>query len=397
MPYMRHYQRRITDMAKKRIAILSIYYHNWNFGALLQSYALNQVLRAMGFNAEHIRFCYAQPAPKTAPLTKRIRTFLTRHRISAHLIERFFCLKDKDIKNRKSFYAFHDKDIHGSMCCYDAVTAKKLNENYDIFITGSDQVWNPEFWSDQLLRIFGLTFVNSDKKKISYAASIGSEKTAIGKEALYQEIMDSIDYISVREKAAKDFLQPLTNKKIQVVLDPTLLLSIAQWAEVAGERIISGKYIFSYFLEEKQPHNNQLIAIADAIKLPNYCVAKIQNLYTRTNLDSIITDAGPKEFLNYIQNAEYIITNSFHGLIFSIIFRKNFWVFNRYNEWEKDAANHRITDLLHILGLSDRLLQDDEYPKLEKIKQEIDYESVEERLDELRKKSMDWLRDALYC
>lgn len=382
-------------MNRKKAAVFSIYYHNWNFGALLQSYALNQILRNMGIEAEHIRFCYAEPAVEKSPLRKRIRTVLTRHRISAHLLERFFCIKEHDLKNRWNFYKFHNRKVHGSICCFDSITAPKTNRRYDIFITGSDQVWNPEFWSDRLLRAFGLVFVEEDKRTLSYAASIGSEKAAKGKEQLYREILSSIDYISVREKAAKDFLQPLTDKDIQVVLDPTMLLSAARWNFVTAKRLVRKRYIFSYFLEEKYPHNELVFKLATRMDLPMVCISKIQNLYIRPYIDQQILDAGPEEFLSYIKNAECIITNSFHGTVFSILFQKEFWVIKRYREHEKDAANHRVTELLKEFGLMDRLLRDDEVPDPKRMHQKINYKSVNERLRELRKESIDWLQHAL--
>ncbi len=382
-------------MNRKKAAVFSIYYHNWNFGALLQSYALNQVLRNMGIEAEHIRFCYAEPASEKSRIRKRIRTVLTRHRISAHILERFFCIREHDIKNRWNFYHFHDREIHGSVCCYDAVTASKTNRRYDIFVTGSDQVWNPEFWSDRLLRAFGLTFVETDKKTLSYAASIGSEKAARGKEQLYREMLRSIDYISVREKAAKDFLQPLTEKNIEVVLDPTMLLNVDRWSFVTANRLVREKYIFSYFLEEKYPHSDLVTGLADRMGLPMVCISKKQNLYTRSDIDLQILDAGPREFLSYIKNAECIITNSFHGTVFSILFHKEFWVIKRYREQEKDAANHRVTELLNEFGLMDRLLEDTEVPDSERLHHKINYAHVETQLRELRKKSIDWLQYAL--
>lgn len=256
-------------------------------------------------------------------------------------------------------------------------------------------MWNPEFWSDRLLRVFGLTFANKNKNTISYAASIGSEKAALGKEELYQEMMGAIDHISVRETSARDFLQPLTDKPVQVVLDPTLLLDSEEWSSVSADRLVSDNYIFSYFLEEKQPHNDQLFALADVLDRPIYCISKPVGIYTRPETDHQVLNAGPREFLSYIQNADYVITNSFHGMVFSIIFRKEFWVFKRYREQEKDAANHRITDLLDKIGLNDRLLLDDEIPDIDKLNQTINYDLVEKRLEELRDHSFDWLKNAL--
>ncbi len=382
-------------MNGKKTAVFSIYYHNWNFGAQLQSYALNQVLRNMGLEAEHIRLCYAEPATERSPIRKRIRTVLTRHRISSHLLERFFCIKEFDFNNRLNFYRFHDREIYASQCCFDAITASKTNGRYDIFITGSDQVWNPEFWSDRLLRVFGLTFVEEDKKTLSYAASIGSEKAARGKEQLYREILSAIDFISVREKAAKDFLQPLTDKSIQVVLDPTMLLSASRWDLVTAKRLVRERYIFTYFLEEKYPHGELVSELANRMNLPMICISKVKNVYIRPDIDRQVLDAGPREFLSYIKNAEYVITNSFHGTVFSILFHKEFWVIKRYREYEKDAANNRVTELLMEFGLTERLLQDAEVPDLKRLQKRINYTPVDERLRSLQKESLDWLQHAL--
>ena len=246
-----------------------------------------------------------------------------------------------------------------------------------------------------MLRTYGLTFANKDKKTISYAASIGSEKTALGKEALYHEMMSAIDHISVRETAAKDYLQPLTDKPVQVVLDPTLLLSSEEWSAIAAERQVSGNYLFSYFLEEKQPHKDQLFALADVLQLPIYCISKIHNIYTRSETDHQILDAGPREFLSYIQNADCIITNSFHGMVFSVLFHKPFWVMKRFKDTDEKSMNNRITDFLREFGLEDRLLEDGETPDTERLYRPIDYDRVDRILEKKREESMKWLEASL--
>lgn len=382
-------------MNKKKVAVISSYYHNWNMGGLLQSYALNRVIRELGYDAVHIRLCYAEPATSNSPIRKRIRTVLTRHRISAELIEWFYSLAQGELKNRRSFRRFHDHNIHGSTCCYDAITAKRLNRFFDIFVTGSDQIWNPEFWSDRLLGVYGLLFTNKEKQTISYAASVGSERSIKGREDVFQSILSKLDYISVREESAKKSLQIITEKPIFVSLDPTLLLDASYWEKVAADYSPLEPYLFAYFLEEKEPHTSQLHYVAETMDLPIYCISKEMNCYLRSREDRQIADAGPEEFLNYILCSDVVVTNSFHGMVFSVLFRKQFWVVKRYGDSEKDSANNRIIDFLNMLNLNDRLLQDNEYPDEEQLKSTIDYEEVHKILKDKRVESLQWLKDAL--
>ena len=382
-------------MTKKKVAVISSYYQNWNMGGLLQAYALNRAIRDLGYDAEHIRFCFTEPAGSNGPITARIRTVLTRHRLSSELIERYFTLAQHEWKNRKSFRAFHDRAIHGSTFCCDAITAARLNKRYDIFVTGSDQIWNPEFWSDRLLGVFGLLFAESGKRTLSYAASVGSEKAVEGKEKVFRTILEKLDHISVREAAAQACLQPLTRKPVKVVLDPTLLMEAADWERLSAPRQAREPYLFSYFLEEDLPHTALLHSAANRLALPVYCISTEKGRYVRAGQDHQICDAGPKEFLSYIRHADMIVTNSFHGMVFSVVFQKPFWVVKRYRDSDKASANNRITDFLSMLGLEDRLIEDDEMPGAAQLRRPIDYDRVLHRLADLRTDSLEWLKDAL--
>ena len=382
-------------MTKKKVAVISSYYQNWNMGGLLQAYALNRAIRDLGYDAAHIRLCYTEPADADSALSARVRTVLTRHRLSSELIERFFTYRQHESRNRKSFRDFHDHAIPGSVACSDAITAEKLNRHYDIFVTGSDQIWNPKFWSNRLLGVFGLLFAAPGKRTLSYAASIGSEQAVAGKEEIFRTILEKLDYVSVREAAAQTCLQPLTDKPVHVVADPTLLLTPSDWAEETAERQADVPYLFAYFLEEETKHNAQLHVAAEQLSLPVYCISTEKGQYVRPGKDCQICDAGPREFLSYIRNAEMIVTNSFHGMVFSVVFQKPFWVVKRYRDTDKASANNRITDFLRMLGLEDRLIADDDMPDAEQLRRSIDYSRVSKRLEDLRADSLAWLKNAL--
>ena len=320
---------------------------------------------------------------------------LTRHRLFSELIERFFTFRQHEAKNRKHFRDFHDQAIHGSVACCDAITAERLNNRYDIFVTGSDQIWNPLFFSDRLLGVFGLLFTVPGKRTLSYAASIGSEKAVKGKEDVFRAILEKLDFISVREAAAKTALQPLTEKPVQVVVDPTLLLTRSEWDSVACKGNKGAPYLFAYFLEEKEPHTHQLFYIADRAGTPIQCISHEKARYVRPGADRQIEDAGPREFLTLIRDSEIVVTNSFHGMVFSVLFHKPFWVVKRYKDTAEDSANNRIVDFLKMFHLEDRLLEDGEFPDEQRLAEAIDYERVDRILTGKRTESLSWLKDAL--
>lgn len=214
-------------------------------------------------------------------------------------------------------------------------------------------------------------------------------------EKLFKRILENMDYISVREESAKAALQPLTEKKIHVVLDPVMLLKAEEWKEVAAVPVIDEPYIFCYFLgEPENRHNEQFRAIADIIGRKVRCISGEQNLYVREQ-DLEIMDAGPREFIGNILGAEMVFVNSFHGTVFSIILHKKFWVFCRDKQSISHSANSRIIDLLKIFGLENRVLSDGEIPSYEKLHQPIDYQAVDTILAEKRIDSLEWISNAI--
>lgn len=380
----------------RAVAILSLFYHNWNFGGLLQSYALNRAIDILQCSPQHIpidlTYDYSyQPHSMKTIAVRLLSTF----RPTNDMLERIYYgqFHSDDSRDLRAFRSFHSHCIKACRSCYSPISIGKLNRQYDVFVAGSDQIWNPVFFSDTELKLFGLTFADSSKRTISYAASIGSEKAAIGKEDLFHEILKGLDYISVREQAAKDFLQPLTDKPVTVVLDPTLLLTQEQWREILPNKGTRDSYTFAYFLtEEDNSHAQQMWQITD--QLPIWCISDEDGRYCREQ-DRQIWDAGPIEFVNYIANAEMVATNSFHGMVFSLIFRKPFWVMKRFKDTDEGSMNNRITDFLREFGLEDRLLEDGEVPDAERLRRPIDYDRVGRILEQKRAESLQWLENAL--
>ena len=382
----------------RRVGIVSLYYKNWNYGGMLQSYAMCKAIQKLCMVSQQISINRSILLMPEQSVKKRLQAWLFRYAWTEELLDRIRysrrLIPDRRTKKFRQFALMipHSKYIGAPELL------PKTYQKYEAFIVGSDQVWNPRYFGDELLRkIFGLQFASPSKRKLSYAASMGAEQAAVGKEDIFRDILADLDFISVREKSAQQFLQPLTDKPVTVVLDPTLLLTQQEWDELAigpGEK---HPHLFAYFLHEKDNrHDEQLHGITDSMSLPLRCIADELNRYPRPETaDKQILDAGPKEFLGEIRDAEMVFTNSFHGLVFSVLFHKPFWAFKRNRDGDIGSMNNRIIDFLADFGLSDRLLEDGEVPSLEKLRTPIDYDAVDRILEEKRAFSLNWLKTAL--
>ena len=254
---------------------------------------------------------------------------------------------------RKKFSDF--MEIIGYEGPYDSLSIKGSLKKYDVFLTGSDQVWNPDWHKD----VYYLDFVPDDIPKISYAASIG--KNQLTEKQLDYAIpkIKRLDYISVREKEAKDILQPYIDKEIKVI-------KIKQIAKVLNLKIVFLPHIFFQY-----------------------------ELADEDFADIDLYDVGPAEFVGLIKNAEMVITDSFHGCVFSIIYHKKFWALKRHKDTEKENMNSRLYTLFGNLGLEERLLDDDQQLTKDELLKDINYGAVDTKLEVLKKNSMDFLEYAL--
>ncbi len=373
-----------------KVGILSLVYQNYNFGGMLQGYALNYILNKY-CNANQIRISRSSLNLKT----KRglVMSVLKSNKLFADISDAIKSINDsRDLKN---FKHFQDELIDFSGY-YNSKSIVKANSKYDCFVVGSDQVWNTEKFSLDVIRMFGLLFASINKKKIAYAASIGAERTISKHCELFTRIMDNIDYISVREQAAKEALSKYTTKEIKVVLDPTLLLMKDEWLNVTNMPELNEPYVFSYFLREtNNRHDEQLKSILrNCGNYKNICIADEDKKYIGHN-GFQVKNAGPQEFLGYIFKADYIFTNSFHGMVLSILFHKNFWVFKRNKDSDKKSMNNRIYDFLKMLGLEERIIEDGVIKSKEELQKDIDFSRVDKVLIQKREESLEWLYKAL--
>lgn len=347
------------NVEKKKVAIFTINDDN-NYGNRLQNYALQTVLMKLGVWAETV---------KNIKTDKNIRNNFNLKNFIAKILVKLKMLR---------FKQFNKKYINMSKYMVkNEIVPNNLSEKYDYFVVGSDQVWNYTY--NRFSEIDLLNFAK-DEKKISYAASFGVSNIEKEYKNIFKNNLMKFKAISVREEQAKKMIKEIIDKEVQVVLDPTLLLTKEEWIKVSHKPIAFKKnnYLLTYFLGE--------IPI-DIKKIADKNNLKIVNLLKMKEISTFF--AGPREFIYLMKNASIICTDSYHAVIFSIILEKPFIVYER-NSRHKSMSS-RLDTLLKIFKLENR--------KNTNIKEEeifkYDYSNLDKILEKEIEKSKDFLRKSL--
>mgnify|MGYP002538329564 FL=1 len=357
----------------KRAAVIT-FHRALNYGAILQAFALEKVLAKLGVQAEIIDY-------RCPHIECIYRPFDVRHckDLSSGAKK---CVKSLELmKKRRCFNAFTKKYLSVTPKCRTKKELQRIASDYETLITGSDQVWNPDAFGGDFS--YFLDFAGSDVKKTAYAASMGYRSFPEKYESQCIEYLKRFESLSVREKSACETLAALTVKSVENVLDPTLLLSASQWLAIAKTpRELPDKYILVYMMEGCK----YVIGKARALARDKGCKLVLVNptLKQRQTCKDFILykTASPEEFVGMFAKAEAVVTNSFHGAAFSLIFKKEF-----YAEASNAEKSARIMDLLALFDVSDRLLPNENIRK-------TDWEKVNAKLLEEQNRSVSWLKDS---
>lgn len=345
----------------KKVAIVTII--SRNYGNRLQNYALQRILEQHGVLAETI------PMEKALPFQSQAK----------YAVKELLSIFIPKYKNSLCW----DKFNHNIKWSKYVATSKGINNYYNYFIAGSDQIWNPTFpFNTQ--REF-LTFVQNNKR-IAYAASIGLDTLPSKYEKEYKENINTFQAVSVREDAAADIIEKIGCCRPQVVLDPTMLLKANEWRSVADRSQISlnERYIVKYFLGPRCDEYD--CYIENCSKKMNAIVIDISDFCKKEPV-------GPSEFVRLICDAEAVFTDSFHGSVFSILFKKPFAVFERPFERGYGKMSSRIDTLLRMFQLERQRVTSSKDCK--SVVLEWDYNMVDDTITEQRQKSMDFLFEAI--
>lgn len=364
---------------KKKIGILT--FHNaHNYGAVLQAYALKTKLNRMGYDAAVLNYqnkYIAKTYRKVLHIDFWKRDILPSRwgKVLREVRDVFYGLKEwqKQWKVFEDFIAEKLLDGNNKLLSLEDIATR----NCDVYILGSDQIWARELTHGMDPAYFGQ--FAPDNKKISYAASVPNGSIPENEKPYFKQYLQSLSHISVREEKLAEALCELTGRDVDTVIDPTLLLEKADYQTLLHEKPLKqADYVFAYFVVE-----NEILSRCAKKAAELMGCELIELHYKKTPEicgDNMIFDAGPSEFLTYIRDAKMVVTNSFHGTVFSILFQKKFY--SVYKE------NGRIENLLGFLGLKERHITEENQIQIE---QEIDYAKSEELLKEYRRLSVEFL------
>lgn len=382
----------------KPIGLVTCYFHH-NYGSMLQAYATEMIMQQMGLPFQTIA-CKApinyMQENKILYIIKKLLIADWKMRLGKMKIERAkkenpMFAKNWEIRN-KTFDQFAETFFHVSPYCKNREELTKMAENYSAFLVGSDQLWRTDSVEHGY---YTLEWVPDHILKIAFSTSIGVKEVPWFQVEKNKRFMNRFDHIALREQSACDLVYKLTGRKVPVVLDPTLLFTGDQWLEIQQrEPLTNGKYIFCYLLGDNPSQREFIKRVKEKT---GYKIVALQQLDDYIPSDEGFADeapyVGPREFLNYIRNAEYVFTDSFHCSVFSILYKKNFFTFSRFAEGAKQNTNTRIDNLLHITGLEDRRMTNDKTIE-EIVNFKRIFEGVDDKLNALRKSSMDYLYNA---
>lgn len=348
----------------KRVGIITMYHGSYNYGGVLQSYALQKVVSDLGYYCEQISFQRKEKKSFKSNIKNRLEVdnlltvivwgiSRTKKVIDSKIARKIYGKKyNKFIKIRKGKFDEYRNSIPHSEI-YNSETIKESLTDYDAFICGSDQVWKPGVVCKEYL----LNFVPNEISKISYAASISKNKLSAQESELIISGINRLDAVSVREKQAVNLINKYTEKKVEWVLDPTFLVHSSHWETQCEEVKIKEDYIFCYLLGVNKSQRKLIENLARKNNLKIVTIPFANGNYNFTDAsfgDIKVCDAGPHDFLGLIKNAKLVITDSFHATVFSNIFNTDFYVFERT---EETSMNSRIISLLEFLNLKDRFIQ----------------------------------------
>lgn len=363
-------------MKEKKIGILT-FHRARNIGTCLQAFALQEYLaknyketELIDYRPQYIEDSFgvfikdlyrAAKGNKKAEVVFWLKTILRFP---------FSCVREW------KFYKFRKDKFHISNQMYKTQDSMNAIEPcYSHIFFGSDQIWNPQL-TENIDPIFFGDFSSQEIAKASYAASLGANVLSEEEKKKLQKEVKCLDFIGVREKSAKEILNNLVGEDVFINIDPTLLLDRETWEANLDRINVKDKYILVYALEI----NEELIKIVKQIaKDKNLKVVALdmKNRYGKYGITRYTT--SPTQFLSYVKNSEYVITNSFHGTVFSIIFRKQFLSIPH------KTRSTRVKDLLETLGLERRLV----YTQAEciDIDEAIDFDSAQRKLEPLQQAS----------
>ncbi len=364
-----------------------------NQGAVLQCYALQKALGEMGHEASVINYCPVYHTVRYSAIrnpflmAKQSYNKMKNRKITVRIYNMarnfakgiYINIKKTYVLREENFSRFINKNLNLSDKYKTLDALRKNPPKYDAYVSGSDQLWNPELMDGAFDPAYFLDFGAGDIRKITYAVSLKESYTNDEKKVM-KKLCENLDAVSIREENAT--ADEVLNGDYTVCIDPTLLFGMEDYEEVISEKTEDKPYIFVYGFQT----SDEIIEAVNKIS-QELGVRVINGSPDRINIKGVekVYNYGPDEFLSYIKNAEVVITNSFHGTAFSLIFKKKFVTISH------TTRGKRMIELLGKLGLSDRIWGNSECDW----NKDIDYAEAGKKLEELKAEAFDYLKKNL--
>ncbi|MDE6338307.1 MAG: polysaccharide pyruvyl transferase family protein [Muribaculaceae bacterium] len=353
----------------------------YNYGASLQAYALQEYCRSLGCDYEIIDY-------KPPYLSNHYKLWSVANPVYDKPVVKQLYLAAKlpgrlsGLKRKRLFDVFRDKYFRLTPIRYaSADDIAKDCPDADVFIAGSDQIWNT-FFQNGRDKAFYLDFVGNKGRKISYAASFATEKIYNDAEQDVAKWLKNFDAVSVRESSALDLLSSLGREDGVLVSDPVFLLDRKRWEDLASDSSDTRQRNFDYIFLYDCEQSAKLRDIAIGLKAMSGCKIVAVSSTKGKYADENCSLSGPLEFLKLIKNSKYVVANSFHALAFALIFHKPFFIVNR-----SEGINTRMRDFLRLLSLDERLIDSQRQLFLGA----IDYDKVDGSLAKLINDSKEFI------
>lgn len=353
-----------------------------NYGSALQTYALQYAVCSLNYECEIIDYCFNNRKPLKGNIGAQFINFL-KNAILGFPLE----------KKRKKFQSFYESNYRLSKFQYNSITIKQHPPQYDIYMVGSDQVWNPIHINGD--DIFLLSFVDETRPKVSYASSFATTALPDKQIGMYKKYLSRFNSISVREIQGKEIISKLINRDAFVACDPTLLLPINVWDNISAQSNLKlpPQYILVYELNYMFDPYPEIVHIINEVQkqlaLPIVFLDGRKE-YTFFRNSRLIKSSGPSDFINLIKNASFVITTSFHGTIFSTLYDKPLYGVVKNME-DRDS---RIKSYLHKVGGHNSIISYNESRNCDK-KQLLNLKVNQILIEQYREESLLYLKEIL--
>lgn len=385
-------------MSNKKVGLV-IAFQGTNYGMLLQGYATQQLLEEWGYKTTIIDY------ERSGMNIIRFDIGLIPYVLDKFIDDVFHKKENRiltqkhlenDEKRKIESELFRNKKLINIKKIRGYKALKEFARSCDSVLIGSDQMWLP---GCSLGNYLSLRFVPDYINKISYATSLGVSSYPKYLYHSARNMWGRINHLSVRERHGKEIINTISpNKEVKVVLDPTYLLSKEKWVEkIPEKRILEGKYILCFFLGNNINSLNSVKRYAEYKKIKLVSILSNESIcdVDETFCNELIIGASVEEFINLIRGAECVFTDSFHGLTFSVINEKQFYVYYRKRDDAKQSRNSRIDNILSFWEIKNRLITNNEIDWSEYVEIPINYDNVNKILSSARAESCEWLKKAL--